>query len=111
MSRIERVNELIYRELAVLCSRNIDLPLDSFVSITNVDVSKDLKHANIWVSIFPANKKMQTLRALEKKRRFLESALRKKLKIKFIPNLEFKIDRTEEEAIKIETLIDSVSEK
>jgi len=104
-NRIDKVNELIYRELGMLITREIELPSDVFVTISSVKVSPDLKESKVWVSIFPANKKGSTLKILNKKARLLQSLLRKKLSLKYIPNLRFALDTTEEEAAKLEDLI------
>lgn len=103
-NRMDKVNELIYREISEYLAR--ELELDNYlVTVTHVKVEPDLKKAKVWVSVLPDNRKMQAMRALNKKRRDVQDYLRKYVSMKYIPNISFEFDRTEEEASKVEALI------
>ncbi|MBI4215163.1 MAG: 30S ribosome-binding factor RbfA [Parcubacteria group bacterium] len=104
--RVDQVNSLLLQELGALILREIEMPSDIFVTIMAVRTSPDLKESKVFVSVLPYHKKMEALNLLKRKGRMLHGLLRKKLRIKFIPNLFFEIDSTEEEASKIEELLE-----
>ena len=67
IKRIDQINELISRELNKIILKDIEFPVDVFVTIMAVRVATDLKHGKVWISVFPVYKRGQILRLLNKK--------------------------------------------
>ena len=109
--RIERVNNLIRREISELIQRQIKDPrLNAFVTITEVDTSPDLKYAKIFVSCISGKQEEQkTLKVLNTAAGFLRTELAKNLKLRRIPELSFYWDDSIERGDRILRLIDQVS--
>ena len=109
-NRIDRIAELIQRELAQIIQRDIEDPRISMHTISYVKVSKDLSHAKIYVSVIFDEKAEETVATLNKASSFLRGALAKKVHLRITPQLHFIYDDTTLKAMKINKLIDDISE-
>ena len=109
--RIERINNLIRREVSVLIQQQVKDPrLDAFVSVTAVTTSPDLKHAKIFVSCIQGKQEQQkTLEALNTARGYLRTELARNLKLRRIPELSFHWDDSIEHGDHILRLLDQIS--
>ena len=109
--RIERVNSLIRREISELLQRQVKDPrVGTFVAVTEVYTSPDLKHARIFVSSLGSEEeKQETLSALVSASGFFRSELFKRLKLRRIPELSFQWDDSIERGEHLLQLIDQVS--
>lgn len=100
-NRIRKVNELLREEVSRSISENLDR--DDFVTVTAVETTEDLKHATIWISILTEEEKgFEDLLAIQSE---VQKDINKKLFMKFVPKLEFKIDHSQEEVERIEKLL------
>lgn len=99
--RAERVGSLIQRELNKILLKEIEIP-GALITITNVDVSSDLERAIIKFSVYPSNKAKDVFKILEKNCRHLQYFLMKKINIKPMPKISFKIDYGPEKAARVE---------
>ena len=109
--RILQINELIRHELSGLILAEVEFPKDCLVTIMDVQASKDLRHAKIWLSIIPGSYTGQVLSRLDRNIGHLQFLLNQKLSIKPLPRISFVIDDTEAEAAGIEVLLDKIKEK
>ena len=109
--RIERVNNLIRREISELLQRQVKDPrLSNFIAITEVTTSPDLKHAKVFVShIGSEEEKQKTLNVLTSASGFLHSELIKRLSLRHIPELTFEWDDSIEQGVRLLELIDKIS--
>jgi ribosome-binding factor A len=108
--RIAQVNELIRQELSQLLLVEIEFPRDCLVTVTKVEVSKDLGYAKVWFSVLPTLYTKKVLTKLTSNIGHLQFLLNKKLTIKPLPRLSFFIDDTEAKATEIEKLLDQIKE-
>jgi ribosome-binding factor A len=88
--RLKQVNELLRSELALALNRYGVMP-DALITIAKVKCSSDLKNATVVVSVLPENKSGSALKLLRQNSALLARSL-SKLKIKYIPRLNWKID-------------------
>jgi ribosome-binding factor A len=102
--RSERVANLIKEELSKIISREIEFP-GCLMTITGVDVDAKLEKAIVNFSVLPSEKFEEVLKILEKNRRHLQYLLMKKINIKPMPEIEFRIDRGPEKAAEIEKIL------
>lgn len=110
--RIAKVNALIKSEISDIISRKIKDPRVGSVTITSVDVSKDLRVAKVFVSVYGDDEaKKKTLAGLTSAAGFVHNELKKRLRIKIIPHIVFKIDTSIEYGVYISKLIDKLKEK
>ena len=108
--RIERINSLIRREISDLLQHQVKDPrLSTFIAITEVSTSPDLKFAKIFISyIGNEAEKEETLRVLSRASGFLRKELAKCIRIRYIPELNFYWDDSIERGDHILQLIDQV---
>ena len=110
--RIERVNNLIRQEISELLQRQVKDPrLGSFVTITDVSTSADLRYAKVFVSCMGnEEEKQETLRVLVSASGFFRSQLTRRLRLRHIPELSFQWDDSIERGARLIELMDKVSQ-
>lgn len=104
-NRSERVAGQMRRELAQLVQAEVKDPAVGFVSISDVEVSRDLAHAKVFVTVFKADEAPRSIRALQKAAGFLRSRLGQKMHIRNVPELHFHHDDSVETGMRIDRLI------
>lgn len=108
--RIERVNNLIRREISELLQRQVNDPrLGSFIAVTEVSTSQDLRHAKIFISCL-GNKeeKEEILSAIATASGFFRRELARCLRLRRVPELSFIWDDSIERGAHLSYLIDQV---
>jgi ribosome-binding factor A len=108
INRLDRVNELIKRELSDLVRREITFTA-KLVTIQQVDVTPDLKHAHVYVGVIGTGEEQkQALAALHDQRQRLQNELSKRVVIKWTPQLHFKLDAAGERGDRILQILDEL---
>ncbi len=108
--RSERVGDLIREEVADIIMYKLKDPRIGFVTVTGVDLSPDLKQAKVYVSILKEDEREQTLEILNSSKHFIRSSLTKRLKMKIIPTVEFRLDTSIEYGFKIDKLLKKIKD-
>ena len=104
--RLERVNQLIKEEISMLLQHELKDPRLGFVTVTEVDVTPDLRHAKVFVSVLgPEAQWVSTFQALESAKGFVWSWLRRHLDLRVTPEITFRPDRSMEHAAHIQSLL------
>jgi len=107
-----RVNNLLKHEIADIVMRELEDPDLGFVTITGVEVSVDLRHAKVFVSVLGDDAaKRRSMRVMIRARHFVRNHLRDRLDLRHIPELTFRLDDTAEKAQHIEELLRHVAEE
>jgi len=107
-SRPKRLAEQIKRLISDLIRREVKDPRVGLVTVTHVDVSRDMSHAKIYVLPFDAKTDSKDwLRALQSAAGFLRIQLKKALAIRHVPELKFVEDESIERALHLSSLIDN----
>ncbi len=110
--RSQRVQELLLEEISSLIMRGLKDPRIGFVTVTKIELSNNLKHAKVFVSIMGDEiKKEESLNGLKSAKGFIRNQLGKNLYLKYIPELEFKIDESAEHVEKITKLINRLHDE
>ena len=109
--RIQRLNSLLRHEISELLQRQVKDPrLGSFVTVTEVSISPDLRQARIFVSrIGSEEEKQETLSALASASSFFRRELTRRLRLRRIPELSFQWDDSIERGVHLLKLIDQVT--
>ena len=112
-NRIERLNSLLKEVIAEVVTREVRDPrLAKFVTITEVDISKDLHHAKVLVSVIGTDKeKSETIEALQSAAGFIAISASKKVTMRYFPALLFKIDNSVEKQMRIDALIEEIHDE
>ncbi len=109
--RAQRVADLIHRELAQLIQEEVRDPRVGFVTITEVKVTGDLRHARIYVTSLEQQQEEDrsgTVDALVRATPFLRRALAHRAGLKFTPDLKFFYDEVIESGRRVEDLLRDV---
>tara|TARA_B100001996_G_scaffold355269_1_gene317742 strand:- start:495 stop:860 length:366 start_codon:yes stop_codon:yes gene_type:complete len=108
--RIHRIASVIKKEIAQIIQNDINDPRIKDVIVTEVDMSKDLKHARIFFIIFnhkdkkPEEIKLAT-KTINSSKFFFKKKLSKNSNLRSVPSLRFIFDDTEAKAFDLEDLI------
>jgi ribosome-binding factor A len=109
--RLERVNEVVKRELSELISRELNFEPAVLVTIPAVDISPDLKRCNVYVSVIGASyQKSDVIAELQEHRVTLQRELSKRVVLKYTPHLHFKLDDSIERGSRVLEIIQDIDE-
>jgi ribosome-binding factor A len=110
-TRSSRLAEQIQRDLSDLIRLEVRDPRVGLVTVTEVDVSRDLSHAKVYVtSLAGGEHALLSVRALQHAAGFLRSRLAQNLKARTVPELHFVYDESVERGIRLSRLIDEAVE-
>ncbi|HEY1029033.1 MAG TPA: 30S ribosome-binding factor RbfA [Pseudomonas sp.] len=108
-SRTQRIGDQMQRELAVLIQREIKDPRLGLVTITAVDVSRDLSHAKVFITVMGKDDPEQiklNLEILAEAAGYLRMLLGKSMKVRTIPQLHFQYDASIRRGAELSALIE-----
>ncbi|MEJ2385427.1 MAG: 30S ribosome-binding factor RbfA [Xanthomonadales bacterium] len=105
--RSERVAGSLRRELARLIQMELKDPDIGFVGLSDVEVSRDLGHAQVWVTVFEPDKARTSIEALNQAAGFLRRRLGQEMRIRSVPELHFHHDASVETGRRMDELIES----
>jgi ribosome-binding factor A len=110
--RQDRVADLLRTQLSQILLRDLEDPRVRLASVTTVDISPDLRHARVGISILGDDSERQEgIRALTRARGFLRRRLAGELRsLRAIPDLEFELDRGAEYSQHISDLLDQLDD-
>ncbi|MFQ5953362.1 MAG: 30S ribosome-binding factor RbfA [Candidatus Omnitrophota bacterium] len=112
LDRMDRVSEAIKREISLILQEKVNDPRLSSVSITRVEVSRDLKNAKVYYLGLPDEAEQREIeKALNKAAKFIRSELAGRVTIKFTPRLIFTKDKAEEMEESIEKTFDIIEKE
>lgn len=109
-SRTDRVSQQIQKEIAVIIQRDIKDPRVGMVTVSSVDVSRDLSYAKVFVTLYNTEKdKAETaVNVLNEANGFIRSLLGKRIRARIMPQLRFVLDNTLMEGMRLSNLVDTV---
>jgi ribosome-binding factor A len=109
--RSKRVGDLLREEIADIVIYKLKDPRIGFITVTGVDVTDDIKNARVYVSILKDEDKETTLEILNSAKSFIRSELSKRLRMKFIPSIEFRLDVSIDYGSRIDKLLSEIKGK
>ena len=112
MERMERVNQMMRREVSLIIQQELGDPRLALMSISRVEVSRDLQHAKVFFSVFGDEKKIeQTQQALDKAKGFIRGCVAQRISLKFIPQLNFFYDKSLDYQMQMENEIERLHDE
>ena len=110
--RSERVQELLLKEISVLIQRGLKDPRIGFATVTTVELTNNLKHAKVYISVFGTeSEQCDTIKGLTNASGFIRGSLGKNLNLRYIPVLEFILDETAKRVARINKIINELHSK
>ena len=107
-ARIDRVKEQVMRELAELVRTELKDPRAGFITINDVEVSRDYSHATVYYTVLNGDR-AASAQALEKAKGFLRSELSRRITVFRTPELHFEYDESLERGVNLSQLIDQAA--
>ncbi len=104
--RSDRVSGQLRRELAQMIQMEIKDPAVGLISVSDVEVSRDLAHANVYVTVFNTEQAAHSIKALKRAAGFLRTRLGQELRMRTVPQLHFLHDDSVETGQHMDKLID-----
>jgi ribosome-binding factor A len=112
LHRQEKLGELMASDLSELIRTRVKDPRVGFASITRVEVSGDLRHAKVLVSVMGTpEEQAETMQGLKNASGYLRHEMASRLTLRYMPDLSFKLDASIEEGARILGLISRVTEE
>lgn len=110
--RPERLAEAIKKEIADLIRTEIKDPRLGFVTITGVEVTRDLSYAKIFVSVMGSDdQRKETMAVLQKAAGYMRSEVGRRIKVRHVPELMFKLDTSLDHGTRIMELLQEVNKR
>jgi ribosome-binding factor A len=106
--RNERIASLIEQEISKIIVQDIRDPRLGFVTVIKAVVSPDLKEAVIYFSSL--DKRTEALEVLNKARGYIKGILARRIRIRFMPEIHFRLDDSYERGKKIDALLEDISQ-
>ncbi|GBD30522.1 Ribosome-binding factor A [bacterium HR32] len=104
--RVEKLREFIREEVSEILQRGAKDPRIGFVSVTDVELSSDLRHAKVYVSVLGSEQeRARTMEALQHAVGFVRSELAKRLRTYHTPEIQFRLDTSIERGTRVLQLL------
>ncbi|MGM0414273.1 MAG: 30S ribosome-binding factor RbfA [Bacillota bacterium] len=111
-NRKRRLSELLKEEISDIILKEVKDPRIGFVSVNDVELSGDLRHAKVFVSVIgDQTERDDTMDGLKKATGFIRKLLGERITVYHTPELVFKYDDSIEHGIHISNLIKEVREE
>jgi ribosome-binding factor A len=109
--RVERVRELLKRELGEIIRRELPLSEAGLITVNDVDISKDLQIATVFVGVVgTAAQKKNALSLLEQSRKRLQGLVGRAVILKYTPQLRFELDESIERGNRVLKIIEELED-
>lgn len=108
-SRTQRIGDQMQRELAQLIRREVKDPRVGLVTITAVDVTRDLGHAKVYITVMGddgGDQVKQSIKVLNAAGSFLRTQLGREMKLRSVPQLHFHYDESVARGAHLSALIE-----
>ena len=110
--RSEKLGDLIREEISQILIKELKDPRIGFATITKVDISDDLREAKVYYSIFgDEREKTASYEGLQSAKGFIKRELGRRVRMKYMPEINFIFDDSLEYGSRIEELLRNLKDK
>jgi ribosome-binding factor A len=109
--RADRVADSVHRALARLLQQRVRDPRVGFVTLTDVKLSSDLRHAVAYFTVIDSERKEESLAGLKRATSFLRRGLAREAGLRFTPELRFVYDEVASSGQRVESLLEQVRQE
>ncbi|MBE3575944.1 MAG: 30S ribosome-binding factor RbfA [Firmicutes bacterium] len=111
-ARIQRLQEQLKVEISDILRKEVKDPRIGFVSITGVEISGDLRHVKVFVSVMGGpEEQAQSMAGLEAATGFIRSEVGQRIRLRYTPEIVFKLDQSIERGARVMELLDHLKEE
>ncbi len=106
---MERIALQLQREISDIVQHHLKDPRIGFVTVTDVELSNDMGHAKVFVSVMgSAEQKQESMHALERARGFIRSEIGNRIRLRVTPELQFRLDQSIDYSARIEHVLHEI---
>jgi len=106
-NRPSRVADAIQKEISQMILQELKDPRIGFVTVTRIEVTRDLRLARVFYSVMGDPAAQETSqKALETAKGFIRKQLGRRLRLRYTPELQFRLDDSVERSMKITNILD-----
>ena len=110
--RVQRVAEEIKQEIGKIIHDELKDPRIGFVTIAKVDLSPDLRYASVYFSVLGTKKESRdTQVGLARSAGFIRKLLGRRMKLRYTPQVTFRLDESAEYSIRISEVLEKIKNK
>lgn len=110
--RVERIARIIKEEASQVLLQETWDPRIGFITVTEVKLSGDIRHARILVSVMGSdNDKRTTMRGLDATRGYVQRAIARRLKTRTTPHIEFVLDDSIDRSIEFNSILKKIKDE
>jgi len=111
MSRKDKVRDAIQKEVCAIIQKELKDPRLGFITITEVDLSDDLRNAKILYSVLGDEAQAKkTQDALESALGFIRTLVAERVQLRFAPEIIFRQDKSAQYSMRIQEVLDQIKE-
>lgn len=109
-NRVRKVELLVRDEISRIIITKLKDPRVGFVTVTAVEMTADLKSAQIFVSVMGTqSQKAETISSLNDASKYIRAELNQRIKLRYSPSITFRLDDTIDKAIRIGQILEGLS--
>ena len=108
-ARIDRVKEQVMRELAELVRTGLKDPRAGFITINDVEVTRDYSHATVYYTVLSGDREASAQAFGTRQKAFCVANCRRRITVFRTPELHFEYDESLERGVQLSNLIDRVA--
>lgn len=105
--RLDKVNELMRREISTVIQREFDFS-GTIVTVSGVEITDDLREGRVWIGIIGKMRPSQVLEKLNNRRGMIQSVVSKRVVLRCTPRLSFKLDDSAQRGVDMVNLLDDI---
>jgi ribosome-binding factor A len=112
-SRGDRVRKALMREVSDIIAREIKEPalMGKLISVTDVEVSHDLRHARVFVSVMATEaEKIEVMQTLKEAQPKIRALVGQRIRLRYTPDIDIRQDDSLERGVRITSLLNQISQ-
>ena len=108
--RMERMGLQMQKEVSDIIRTQVKDPRIGFLTVTGVEVTNDLAHAKIFISVLGSSEeRTQTMQVLERVKGFVRTEVAKRIRMRVTPELHFKLDESMDYSARIGQVLQEIA--
>ncbi len=110
--RTDRVQRQLRKEISRILQEDLKDPRIGFVTVTRIDLTGDLRHAKVYFSILGDEEKQESsVEGIQSAAGYIRKLIGERLKLKYVPELSFKLDKSIEYSINLEKMFERLRDE
>ncbi len=108
-TRTEKLRQLLKEEVSDILRREIKDPRLGFFTVIDAEITSDLQHAKVFVSILGTEEeRKQSMEVLKHAQHFVRQEFGKRVRMKTLPDIQFRLDDTVDRGVRILELLEEI---